>query len=777
MKKFSLKILSLFFVAVMIFGAAAGIDGIDLGEFAFTAEAAETTGVCGENLTWTFDDTTGELAINGEGAITSNPWRTVAYGDLYLLIKKVTINYGVTSICNQAFDSCPNLETVVLSETVKTIGASSFRGAAIRDITIPDGVTCIGANAFERCGRLITVNIGKGVETIESRAFSTCDSLLNVNFSADGNLKTINDMAFDNCHSLKTVTIPESVETIGAGVFLNCYSMEEVTFGSGVKSIGNNTWDSLENVYYTGTVADWCEIDFETYTASPIAGGGRNLYIGGELLKNLVIPDSVTEIKKYAFVYCDHLESVKIGSGVTKIGELAFSGCGNLETVDFGENCAVSEIGDRAFENCRKITTDGKSTLKIPDSVKTIGAYSFGYCYSAFENLIIGNGVTEINNGAFLYGQFTHVTIGDSVEYIWDEAFRTNGGTITDVCYTGTEEEWEAITITRGNDNLVNATRHYNYDPATHIHEHVETVTRRPNCTDDGELLYICYCGDRYTTVLPAIGHTPGEWYITLQPTCTTEGEQIKTCTVCYEDNLILERETIPATGHTPGEWRTEEHPTCTEEGEKAKYCTVCNEKLETEVIPATGHVEGDEYYDVPPTCTEDGRSVICCTICHEELEESVVPATGHTPGEWTVTVEPTTDREGKKERCCDVCGEKVEEETLAKIPVIENLINTPSSTTVNYIDTITLTVDASKIPEGGYVKWSTDNNNFIFVEDGNDLQITAFANGDTTFTATVYDADGNAVGADTQVVTSKAGLFQKIIAFFKILFGLAKAF
>ncbi len=795
MKQSMKKILSVFLAAIMIFGAAAGIGGIDLGEFAFTAEAAEVSGVCGPNLTWTFDDETGELVIKGEGDMfVTNSWASVPWASIRAAIKKVTIEYGVTSIGHLAFGSCSNLETVTIPETVKTIGRNSFSYcSSLKSITIPDSVISIGEVAFERCGRLVTVNIGKGVETIESKAFNTCDSLLNVNFSADGNLKTIGEMAFGNCPSLKTITIPESVETIGAGAFFNCAALENFTIGKNVKYIGNETFSgnhgAIRNVYYTGSVEDWCNIEFAGNYSNPQStdnGYHRiKLHINGELLTDLVIPDSVTEIKRNVFERCHHLKSVKIGSGVEKIDYGAFSACVNLETVDFGENGSLTEIGDRAFSGCSKITTDGKSTLKIPDSVKTIGESAFAGCDFALKNLIIGNSVTEIDNYAFNHCRLTHVTIGDSVEYVWDHAFDMNGNTITDVCYTGTEEEWEAITITRGNDELVNATRHYNYDPATHTHDYVETITRNPDCTGDGEALHTCYCGDRYTSVIPANGHTPSDWIITRRPTCTEEGERIKKCTKCYSMDeggetyggyVILEKEAIPALGHTPGDWRTERYPTCTEDGEKSKYCTICRVKLETEAIPAKGHVDGEWVYDVQPTCTEDGRGVLHCSKCYEVIREDVVPATGHTPGEWTITTEPTADKEGKKEKFCEVCGEKLEEAVIAKIPVMENLINAPSKTTVNYIDSITLTVDASKIPEGGYVVWNVDNFNFIPVEDGNDLHITSFSSGDTTFTATVYDAEGNAVGTDTQVVNSKAGFFQKIIAFFKILFGLAKA-
>lgn len=58
---------------------------------------------------------------------------------------------------------------------------------------------------------------------------------------------------------------------------------------------------------------------------------------------------------------------------------------------------------------------------------------------------------------------------------------------------------------------------------------------------------------------------------------------------------------------------------------------------------------------------------------------------------------------------------------------------------------------------------------------DGTTCKISPSSSGDTTFTATVYDADGNTVSADEQTMTSKAGFFQKIIAFFKKLFGLTK--
>ncbi len=106
-----------------------------------------------------------------------------------------------------------------------------------------------------------------------------------------------------------------------------------------------------------------------------------------------------------------------------------------------------------------------------------------------------------------------------------------------------------------------------------------------------------------------------------------------------------------------------------------------------------------------------------------------------------------------------------------------ETVMPTPTETTINYGDSIVLHVDPAKIPEGGRVEWSSSNNNFEVTvsDDGLTCTITPDRSGDTTFTATIYDADGNVVSADEQEMTSKAGLWQRLIGFFKGLFGLTK--
>jgi len=114
------------------------------------------------------------------------------------------------------------------------------------------------------------------------------------------------------------------------------------------------------------------------------------------------------------------------------------------------------------------------------------------------------------------------------------------------------------------------------------------------------------------------------------------------------------------------------------------------------------------------------------------------------------------------------------------KIPQINISVSlrTPSTATISYGDRIVLHADITEaLPDGWYIEWIASNSNFSYEvsEDGETCRIDPNKSGSTTFTATIYDAQGNAVSKDEQSITSKAGFFDKFIAFFKKLFGLTK--
>ncbi len=107
--------------------------------------------------------------------------------------------------------------------------------------------------------------------------------------------------------------------------------------------------------------------------------------------------------------------------------------------------------------------------------------------------------------------------------------------------------------------------------------------------------------------------------------------------------------------------------------------------------------------------------------------------------------------------------------------------INTPSTTTVSYGFTLNLHANVTDLPEGARVVWSMDGSGFELIPsaDGMTCGVKSVSKGSATITAKVIDKSGNAVKdangneiTASQQLTSKAGFFQKLVAFFKKLFG-----
>ena len=162
-------------------------------------------------------------------------------------------------------------------------------------------------------------------------------------------------------------------------------------------------------------LAAWCEISFLNVSANPLYYAG-NLYLNGELVTVLEIPDSVTSIGEYAFGYCTALESITIPNGVTSIGSYAFMGCTLLADITLPDG--MTSIGAGAFAGCMAL-----ESITLPDSVTSIGEYAFGYC-TALESITIPDGVTSIEQLTFAYcTALTDIEIGNGVTSIDTYAF------------------------------------------------------------------------------------------------------------------------------------------------------------------------------------------------------------------------------------------------------------------------------------------------------------------------------------------------------------------
>lgn len=206
--KLKQRVMSMLLTVAMIVGLAPVLTG--------QAKAA-TSGTCGENLTWTLDSE-GTLTISGTGKMEDYKhinWKTDTDGSIFSeevdspwylqrdLIKKISIERGVTSIGNNAFWDCISVISVNIPDSVTSIGDGALAGCGMQYINIPNSVLSIGRDAFFGCENLVTVDIPNCIKVIEQSTFNCCINLISVNIP--NSVIFIDDCAFLNCSKLLSV--------------------------------------------------------------------------------------------------------------------------------------------------------------------------------------------------------------------------------------------------------------------------------------------------------------------------------------------------------------------------------------------------------------------------------------------------------------------------------------------------------------------------------------------------------------------------------------------
>lgn len=136
----------------------------------------------------------------------------------------------------------------------------------------------------------------------------------------------------------------------------------------------------------------------------------------------------------------------------------------------------------------------------------------------------------------------------------------------------------------------------FTFEYKDHTHKYADETTD-PTCTTGGYTVYTCTCGHRYKgDEVSASGHDWGEWERTAEPNCTDSGSETRTCVTCGE----TETQSVAALGHSwsDSDWDVTREATCTEDGEETRACSRCEAK-ESKTIAATGHNYVDKICSV----------------------------------------------------------------------------------------------------------------------------------------------------------------------------------
>ncbi len=170
--------------------------------------------------------------------------------------KSFTIKDGTTAIAGYAFAYQPNIETVIIPESVIKAGVQVFEGSSLKYITLPDNLMSeftvdldgteipvyMNAQMFKNCTKLETVVLPKNLEKISEEMFYDCTNLKNC--VVPENVNTINYYAFYNC-GFTEISLPKTLETVGDSSFYRCAN--------------------LTDVYYAGNEAEWKKISISRY--------------------------------------------------------------------------------------------------------------------------------------------------------------------------------------------------------------------------------------------------------------------------------------------------------------------------------------------------------------------------------------------------------------------------------------------------------------------------------------------------------------------------------
>ena len=356
-------------------------------------------------------------------------------------LKKIALNEKLIFIEDNAFEGCKNLETITIPENIETLEKGVFKNCkSLKNIIILNKNLKLDFSEFkdlkdisfyadnDEVVELNDKNEIKGLKegTSEIAVFANESDLTYGDFTytvsnsevtitgytgrassvtvpvqIEGmNVVSIGSNAFENCVSLEVIKLPDSITGIESGAFYGCTNLKEVTLPSQLKTMGGGVFNS----------------EYITYIKIPktveVMGHSSILGLSSPFneckkLEKVEFEEGMEEIPKYALADCS-VKEVIIPNSVTNIGDSAFEGCKSLGKVELPNK--LKSIGGSAFKNCVLF-----ENIKLPDSIIEIWDGAFYGCTNLKE-VTLPSQLKTMGSGIFNSEYITYIKIPKTVE-------------------------------------------------------------------------------------------------------------------------------------------------------------------------------------------------------------------------------------------------------------------------------------------------------------------------------------------------------------------------
>lgn len=324
----------------------------------------------------------------------------------------------VTLVYAQAFANNSTITKVTIPASVVQMNYSVFQNAtALREVIMTESnIAALGYNLFQGCTELLRVDFPASATSWNTtQAFEGCAKLKSVTFPENSQLKTVSGGsysvsgnkvtctgAFNGCTALKNFTFPASVKTVSAsGMFYNS-GVTTVTFvdNRDVETIDpakSSTWLRVSGTYLFAGAQELRTVSFPKYIDYlGTTSADSYMFYNCQALKNVLFPDDcvINTVGNRFMAYCP-IASVKLPDTVKTIGTYAFYNCTGLK--HFTIPASVTVVPEGCFNRCTSL-----EGVDFPEGLTSMGAYVFSYD-SALKSMVIPEGVTQMGTYPFSY--------------------------------------------------------------------------------------------------------------------------------------------------------------------------------------------------------------------------------------------------------------------------------------------------------------------------------------------------------------------------------------